>query len=96
MHFITLIHSTEEGKTYDDHRCVGYYERFKDASEAVENNYCDIWEYYYDYAVIELIPSGLFPYDNREYWYKWNDKEKGYEICEQPEFAKGIFGWALG
>jgi len=93
MYFVTTIDSKD-----GDTRCVGYYSTFEKANEAVLDNACDIWETCYDYAVIENIPEGLYQYDFKPIWYKWNDIEEIYEkIDERPTcIDKCLIGFAIG
>ena len=92
MYFITTIDSKK-----DDTRCVGYYSIFEKAEEAVLENTFDIYETCYDYAIIENIPEGIYHYDEKPVWYKWNDVDEKYEKIEQPpEKYKKWTGFAIG
>lgn len=77
-------------------RCVGYFETFQEAENIILNNVCDIFEYYYDYVIIENIKPGLYQYDQKPSWYKWNDTNDCYELINKPEFANGFYGWGIG
>ena len=92
MYFITTIDSKE-----DDTRCVGYYSSFEKAEEIVLDNVFDICETCYDYAIIECVPEGLYEYDDKPVWYKWNDVDEKYEKIEQPPKQYiNMVGFAIG
>lgn len=91
MYFLTTINKDGESS-----RCVGYFETLEQAEEIISKNICDIFEYFYDYAVIENIPTGIYKYDCSPKWYKWNLEKNCYEKTEKPEFANGYVGWSIG
>jgi hypothetical protein len=94
MYFITVIKSKD--KKVSDKRCVGYYDNYETAAKAVIENWCDIWEYYYDYCIIENIEEGLYSIRQEQFWFKFNINTRKYEHCDVPDFAKGYINWALG
>lgn len=78
-------------------RCVGWFGTESDAKYVVENNCGDIWEYSYQYAVIEKIGSGLYQHPKKEIWYKWNDDKKRYiELSEKPDAIKNVVNFGIG
>jgi hypothetical protein len=100
MYFITTIEHLPKGNYKDmgSTRCVGYYKTFEDANECVVNNNGDIWEYLYDYCVIEKIEEGLYRYafDNDRHFYKFNLEIKKYDPIDAPEEFDGIVGLSIG
>ncbi len=86
MYFITVFTKYERDgagvPSIGSARTVGYYTNKKDAVDAVIENCCDIWEYTYDYAVVELIEPGLYNPAEERWFFKWNDELKGYEEIE--------------
>ena len=63
-------------------RTVGWYKNLSVAEKVVELNACDINEKCYDWALIEEVPEGLYPFSsfNLRKLYNFN-KEKGkYEL----------------
>ena len=90
---ITTISTTNKKFSYS--RTVGYFKDLNKAKEIVENNCYDLFETFYDYAVIEEVPEGIYPLYENQVWYKWNLKENKYEECERPEFAMN-FGYCEG
>ena len=77
---ITTISTTNKKFSYS--RTVGYFKDLNEAKEIVENNCYDLFETFYDYAVIEEVPEGIYPLYENQVWYKWNLKENKYErLC---------------
>lgn len=81
-----------------------FYHTLKDAKYTVENNVGDIWEYCYQYAVIEEVDIGLYPYCGKRWFYKWEIDEppscrpyKGrYVPIDIPEELKNVVNFAIG
>lgn len=79
-----------------------FYHTLKDAKFTVENNACDIWEYCYQYAVIEEVDVGCYPYCGKRWFYKWekdkNEKYYGgrYVSIDTPEELKNVVNFAIG
>jgi hypothetical protein len=105
MYFITTIEHLPQGDYMEmgDTRCIGYYNNFEKAEEAVINNYCDIWETCYNYCVIEKIPEGLYQYavgskyaDNDRWFYKYNKETNQYNFIEEPIEFEHLCGLAIG
>ena len=71
---------------------VGYYPDLESAQIAVEDNWCDIAERCYNYAVIEAIEPGLYPYRKKRWFYKHNWDIDKYESIEEPDFMKHFVG----
>lgn len=69
---------------------MGFYHEWDDAIEAVIENWCDINETCYTYAVIEEILPGLYAYPRPRWFYKFNIDTKMYEPISEPEFMKHI------
>jgi hypothetical protein len=102
--FVTAVRTWEDtfndidGKwNVRDTRCWGYTNTFEKAESAVISNYTDIHECTDDWVIIEeyvmdvfAINTGLFQ------WYHWNENNKRYERCCQPEWAKSVCHWGIG
>ena len=79
-----------------------FYHTLKDAKFTVENNVCDIWEYCYQYAVIEEVDIGCYPYCEKRWFYKWEkdktEKHYGgrYVPIDTPEELKNAVNFAIG
>ena len=99
VYFVTGITYEGKEKTISpnrEQRCFGYFQTFGEAEEAVLNNYCDIWETIYEYAVIEKVRDGIHQIDLEPIWYKWNLEKECYEKTEKPTFASGYVCWGIG
>ena len=70
---------------------VGFYYEKDTAKQAVEENWCDLQDYYAQAAEICKVVPGLYSTSSRsEYWYYlWNQQEKKFEIARKPKFE----GW---
>lgn len=80
-------------RPYKYSRALGWFPTFEEAEEEVVSNACDIWEYSYDYAIIEETPPGYYrsaPLSNTDssqgtviYWYKFNEETRRYEKLDK-------------
>ena len=75
-------------------RTIGYFTKYEDAKDAVENNYGDICETTYEYAIIEGVEEGLYSDCDLQELYEVRDIVKDghynmeglyYERVEAPE-----------
>lgn len=75
-------------------RTWGWYSEFKDAEECVTNNFTDIYEGDYEYALIEKVAEGVLYGGDlaEEHWYKWEGswESGGYVPCDKPEQYEGV------
>lgn len=100
LYFITTMTHVSgfgsENETYD-RRCIGFYQAFADADNAVRGNACDIHEQAYTYCVIESIQDkgGIYPWVDEIWWYKWND-DGYYEPWDPPALVRSITNYCLG
>lgn len=82
-------------------RTPGIYETLEDAKEAVTENHGDIAELgYYNHAVIEEMPFGLYPEAKSEVWLKIEiesngDFKQAIEVAK-PEALKGTVSFGIG
>lgn len=101
MYFITCF---EKCKTHSElgcfdggsSRCFGYFETLYDATKALNENWCDMHETIYWYAVIEKIGEGIHPEVEEEYWFKYDIEKDGFFRIEKPEAAYLTCNYALG
>lgn len=78
-------------------RCVGYFSDLNDAIDAVKSNVGDIYEEgYYNYCVIEEIPEGIYQYDFKPKWFKWDKSVEGYVEFEEHNKIDYEIGFAIG
>lgn len=66
-------------------RTPGYYFELETAQKAVEENWCDIWEHCYDYAVICEVEPGLYPCPTPIQYYKYNKNKDEYVKTSEPK-----------
>ena len=83
-------------------RCWGYYLDKETAIRSIKENWTDIFEMaYYQYAVIESLPSGVCSYAEEEAWFgvTYPQGVRG-DACaveiEKPKFSESIGNWCLG
>lgn len=99
VYFVTGIRNKESSKLIGTIRCWGYFFDLELAKEDVKNNTLDIAEdNYYNYLVIEKIPSGICPIFKgieEVQWYKHDPSDNKYKECEKPEWSTSCCQWAL-
>jgi hypothetical protein len=61
---------------------------FTQADGIVSSNICDLWETCYEYACIEKIGFGLYPFPRERWLYKYNQNTEQYERIDEPPFLK--------
>lgn len=51
---------------------------------------------YYPYALVEKVPSGIYPdcSEDRVWFYRWENGT--YVPCERPERFNGVIGFTIG
>lgn len=69
---------------FGDRRCVGWFDNFQEADCAVTNNFSNMQDDMYEYAIIEKIESGILLADIDRTVYKWNKEKNQYEAIETP------------
>ena len=94
MYFISCITQKDEF----DIRTFGYFNNIEICIKALHENWCDMHEGYYDYAVIECINEGIHPKIDSYLWFKWNEEKNGFYECEDQkhEIHKHKYAYALG
>jgi len=79
------------------HRTWGWFKNLGQARTAIENNWGDIYEGEYNYAVIEKVTDGILHSGelSLEYWYKWHGSwRKGkYKRWKKPKRYDNIIGF---
>jgi hypothetical protein len=79
------------------HRTVGWFPTFNLAEYAVVNNYGDIYETGYQYAVIEEIAFGLYSCPPvREFWYEFDKEQEMYVPIVKPKIFKNVVNFTIG
>ena len=80
------------------HRVVGFYTDLETAKQAIEENWCDLYENgYYKYAIIEELEPGLYPYCEKPIFYKWEGtiEEGSYKRIKRPKATKGFCNFTI-
>lgn len=84
---------------FGDSRVVGYYFDFDDAVNAVLENWGDIHEGCYNYAVVEKVEAGLYrpaASDDRLV-FKWDHAhDTYYQMLEEPKVLRHVCGISIG
>lgn len=84
------------GKFLCNSRCIGYFDTEKEAVQCVLENWGDIFEFSYCYAIIESHGSGIYPHDSPErtrffWWYAGK-----YIEINRPHWAQSTCNWGIG
>lgn len=77
-------------------RAFGFFFTLNEAFDAVLQNHGNLHECLYDHVVIEKLGPGIHALCLREYWFRWNIKEKKWKTCDKPVFATGLINWGIG
>ena len=94
MYFITCF-SNYESEYLDNYRTFGYFSELAVCIQALNENWADMCEArYYTLALIEEISEGIYPHAKKLAWFRWDGK--GFYETEEPEWADGWYGFALG
>lgn len=83
---------------FGDSRIVGFYENLEDAVSAVTENWGDIHEYYYEYAIIEKVEEGLYNSGTSEdrKVFKWDSKAKAFKPIKDLKEFDHLAGFTIG
>ena len=74
MYFITCFEKCGTNKGWLDigaSRTFGYYDNLNTCIQALNQNWCDMFEYLYEYAIVEKIGPGIHP-ECEERWFLKN------------------------
>ena len=77
-------------------RCWGFYCDKDTAIQALHENWTDMNETIYDYAVIEEYYEGIGQTTFNHWFFKYNQKLDEYQQINQPEELRHYAGFALG
>jgi hypothetical protein len=96
--FVTTIElkGVTKGLPIRDTRTVGWFPTFNLAEYATDN-YGDIHETGYQYAVIEEIAFGFYPCPpSREFWYEFDKEKEQYIPINKPKEFEKIVNFSIG
>lgn len=89
MYFITCFSKCDKDELgwFDggDIRTFGYYEDFETCRLALGENWCDMHEYLYRFAVVEKIEQGIHPKAEETAWFEWDVKRNGFFETNKPD-----------
>lgn len=86
-------------------RTFGWKSSEAEAVSAVLENRGDIFEVYYNYAVVEEVRSGIHGSILSEIWFKWDappdiiygpNFQSRWTNIDKPEWSRNIMNWGIG
>ena len=97
--FITVFKEFDDIYGIKGARTWGFYSNKEDALKVLKENRTDIWEYCYDYAVLEAYHEGISGYDFEEgrQFFKYDQSMNSYIPMEtEPKEVKHYASFAIG
>ena len=97
--FITVFKEFDKNYGIKGSRTWGFYRNKEDALNILKYNITDLWEYCYDYAVLEPYYEGIsgYDFDTPREWFKYHKIVNSYlPIKYEPEEVKYYAGFAIG
>jgi hypothetical protein len=83
LYFVATLEIGKKGKLKDS-RCVGIFQKFKDASDIPDNNIGDVYENSYNYIVIEQISiDELYPHLISQVFYRYDSYSHSYKVIDK-------------
>lgn len=78
-------------------RTWGFYFNRDTAVRALHENWTDMRECLYNYAVIEGLDEGICAYHHhsKDQWFEWDEERQGYYEIDPPSWAQHVANWAL-
>lgn len=100
MYFITCFSRCEEGDNgwFDGgYICTfGYYDNFYTCKKALNENWGDMHEYLYKFAVVEFIEQGIQQHAKEIAWFQWDNERQGFFETDKPNCTFGVCNHAFG
>lgn len=93
MYFLTMISDIEQAYAV---RCFGFFEDLTTPQEILFGNLTDVREGCYDYAVIEDMDPGLYPFSHSVLWYKYDKYKDGYYAIPTPKEFENVYNFGIG
>ncbi len=97
--FITVFNRFDKNLGIKNSRTWGFFVNKEEALDALKNNRTDLWEYTYNYAVLEPYYEGISGYcfDESREWFMYNETMDSYiPLGNEPEEVKGYASFAIG
>lgn len=79
-----------------DRRCVGWYDNIDEAKNAVINNFSDMHEDMYKFAIIEEVTQGIKIPDVSRVVFAWNANTNEYEEINLPKELEDLCSLGIG
>lgn len=99
-YFITVFEKLEIDEAgYPDTgamRCWGFYKDKDTAFQAVHENWTDLEETIYHYAVIEEYHEGISHYTRYRQFFKFDVEKGGYVEIDEPKEFEHFIGFSIG
>ena len=99
-YFITVFRKLEINEygfpETGDSRCWGFYTDKDTAFKCVHENWTDLEETIYHYALIEEYTEGISHHTEFRQWFEFNVGKKGYVEIDEPKGYEHFNGFALG
>lgn len=99
--FITVFEKVETDRGWPDigaRRVWGFYTDKEVALKALHENWTDMWETCYDYAVLEPYYEGISGIGDREdrQFFEYDADKDGYFEIDEPREVRHVAGFAFG
>ena len=98
-YFITVFQKFPSDAIHFDigsSRCWGFYADKDTAVKAVRENWTDLSEYLYNYAVIEEFNEGLDGWTGNRWFFKFDVKKKAFFDIDAPEAFRHAGSFSIG
>lgn len=70
---------------------------FTDARSVIIDNFHDMAENgYYEYAIIEKVREGLYPFGSDSWWFVYDPKVRTYIPTEKPAKFASSYNFSIG
>ena len=85
--FITVFEKTDN-EDLGECRCPGFFTDRQDALDALHKNALDIYECFFEYAVLEAYHEGIHDLTENRQFFKFDKGKGGYTEIAEPAFFK--------
>lgn len=96
MNIYTVTTLQENNGIIIDTRCVGYWPTMEEAMQAVKDNYGDMYESSYNWAIVECFGPGIYPHSSFEIWYSWSIAGRKYLLSAKPKVFEKVVNFGIG
>lgn len=101
FYFITVFERLDVDKLgwpdYGASRTWGFYKDKNTALKALHENWTDIWERCYHYAILEVYEEGISRLDfSYRQFFKFDQQKDGYVEIDEPTGYGHVAGFAFG